>query len=126
MGAAEAFRHVLYLGSYAKEAQVDSRGRPASGRGRSGLYARRGVRPHRRRVCALRPHRGREADDGGRKTHRKNSVVKAKSHPVKALIGLGSNIGDRKQNILRALQALDNTKRVRLKSVSTLLETKPI
>ncbi len=45
---------------------------------------------------------------------------------VTAYIGLGSNVGDRKQNILRALSMLSDARGVRLGSVSTFLETDPI
>jgi 2-amino-4-hydroxy-6-hydroxymethyldihydropteridine diphosphokinase len=45
---------------------------------------------------------------------------------VTAYIGLGSNLGDRKQNILRALSMLSDSRGVQLGSVSTFLETDPI
>ena len=45
---------------------------------------------------------------------------------VTAYIGLGSNLGDRKQNILRALTMLSEACGIKLKAVSTFLETDPI
>jgi 2-amino-4-hydroxy-6-hydroxymethyldihydropteridine diphosphokinase len=45
---------------------------------------------------------------------------------VTAYIGLGSNLGDRKQSILRALAMLTETSGVKLNGVSTFLETDPI
>jgi 2-amino-4-hydroxy-6-hydroxymethyldihydropteridine diphosphokinase len=46
--------------------------------------------------------------------------------PVTAFIGLGTNLGDRKQNILRALAALAASRGVQLQRVSTFLETAPV
>jgi 2-amino-4-hydroxy-6-hydroxymethyldihydropteridine diphosphokinase len=45
---------------------------------------------------------------------------------VKSFIGLGANLGDRKQNILRALEMLSGSRGIRLETVSTFLETDPI
>src|SRR4051812_7591226 len=45
---------------------------------------------------------------------------------VTTYIGLGSNLGDRKANILRAVTMLSEARNIRLKSISTLLETDPI
>jgi 2-amino-4-hydroxy-6-hydroxymethyldihydropteridine diphosphokinase len=45
---------------------------------------------------------------------------------VTAYIGLGSNLDDRKQNILRALSMLSNSRGISRKAVSTFLETDPI
>jgi len=47
-----------------------------------------------------------------------------KSHDV--YIGLGSNMGDRKQNILRALEMLWTTKQIKVDQLSTICETLPI
>ena len=46
--------------------------------------------------------------------------------PTRAFIGLGSNAGDRKMNIMRSLQLLSNTRGISLSAVSTLLETQPV
>ena len=43
-----------------------------------------------------------------------------------AYVGLGSNLGDRKENILRALAMLSDTAGLRVRSVSTFLETEPL
>jgi 2-amino-4-hydroxy-6-hydroxymethyldihydropteridine diphosphokinase len=45
---------------------------------------------------------------------------------ITAYIGLGSNLGDRKQMILRALEMLSGSRGICRKSVSTFLETEPI
>lgn len=45
---------------------------------------------------------------------------------ITSYIGLGSNLGDRKSTILRALEMLSGSKGIRLGTVSTLLETEPI
>ena len=45
---------------------------------------------------------------------------------VTAYIGLGSNLGDRWKNIQTALEALSGWRGIRLRKVSTLLETDPI
>ena len=45
---------------------------------------------------------------------------------VEAFIGLGSNLGDRKGNILRAVDLLRQSRQIDVKDVSTLLETQPV
>jgi len=45
---------------------------------------------------------------------------------VTAYIGFGSNLGDRKGTILRALEMLSGARGIQVKSVSTFLETDPI
>ncbi|WP_378957122.1 2-amino-4-hydroxy-6-hydroxymethyldihydropteridine diphosphokinase [Pelosinus sp. sgz500959] len=42
------------------------------------------------------------------------------------LIGLGSNIGDRKKNILTAIQKLSQHQKISLTNISSLYETKPV
>lgn len=42
------------------------------------------------------------------------------------LIGLGSNLGDRKKNILTAIHKLSQHKEISIENVSSLYETKPV
>lgn len=42
------------------------------------------------------------------------------------LIGLGSNVGDRQQNIITAIQALSKHTEITIEKVSALYETKPV
>jgi 2-amino-4-hydroxy-6-hydroxymethyldihydropteridine diphosphokinase len=45
---------------------------------------------------------------------------------VAVFIGLGSNLGDRKSNIFRALDLLRQNRDIQVREVSTLLETQPV
>ena len=45
---------------------------------------------------------------------------------TKVFIGLGSNMGNRKHNILRAVEMLSRTKGIEVSVLSTLVETKPV
>jgi 2-amino-4-hydroxy-6-hydroxymethyldihydropteridine diphosphokinase len=45
---------------------------------------------------------------------------------VTAYIGLGANLGDRRENIRRALELLDETPGIQVANVSSLEETAPI
>lgn len=42
------------------------------------------------------------------------------------LIGLGSNLGDRKKNILTAIQKLNQQQKISIHAISSLYETKPV
>jgi len=42
------------------------------------------------------------------------------------LIGLGSNLGDRKENIITAIQNLSEHKDIKIEKISSLYETKPM
>lgn len=42
------------------------------------------------------------------------------------LIGLGSNLGDRKNNILTAIQKLNQQQKISIHAISSLYETKPV
>ena len=59
---------------------------------------------------------------------RKKIVFRAGTRPAptRAYIGLGSNLGDRKANILRAIEMLNQHQAIHLRQVSTLLETRPV
>ena len=46
--------------------------------------------------------------------------------PTVAYIGLGSNLGNRKKNILRAIEMLSGSKGIEVKRVSTMLDTEPV
>jgi 2-amino-4-hydroxy-6-hydroxymethyldihydropteridine diphosphokinase len=41
-------------------------------------------------------------------------------------LGIGSNLGDRKKNIKRALEILENIEGIRIEKVSKIYETKPL
>jgi len=45
---------------------------------------------------------------------------------VEIFIGVGSNMGDRKGNIRKALKSLVNTEEIAVKQVSSLMETDPV
>lgn len=45
---------------------------------------------------------------------------------VEAYIGLGSNLGDRHQNIQRAVDLLRQAEGIRVRQISSLLETAPV
>lgn len=49
-----------------------------------------------------------------------------KSEPVEILIGLGANLGDRSDNLRRALSALASSKGLTVTAVSSLYETAPL
>ena len=41
-------------------------------------------------------------------------------------LGIGSNLGDRRKNIRKALQVLKNTKGIRVEKISKIYETEPL
>ena len=45
---------------------------------------------------------------------------------VECLISFGSNLGDRKDNIDRAIKYLRNNRQIKIEKVSTIIETKPL
>lgn len=45
---------------------------------------------------------------------------------VTCYLGIGSNLGDRRRNIKKALEILKNTKGIRLEKVSKIYETNPV
>ena len=45
---------------------------------------------------------------------------------VEIFIGVGSNIGDRKENIQKALEYLGNTEEIIMRQASSLMETDPV
>jgi len=45
---------------------------------------------------------------------------------VVCYLGIGSNLGDRRKNIKRALEILKNTKGIKLEKVSKIYETEPV
>ncbi len=57
---------------------------------------------------------------------RRGKRVKGEGGRVVATIGVGSNVGDRKLNILRALNMLTLTRGIHVSNVSTLVETKAL
>jgi len=80
-----------------------------------------GFGPSGEGLCAFCVERRREAHDGSGRADSKDEMDQ-----VTAYIGIGSNMGDRKQNILRSLEMLSNTKHVQVDQLSTICETRPI
>ncbi len=54
------------------------------------------------------------------------SIQRAAPDPVPALVGLGSNVGDRAGNIIRALEMLDAVPGCLVADTSSLYETRPV
>ena len=128
LGRADPRGHLLCLDSLPQGLYLDRALQPPARGGQRRDHPRPWLRPDRRR---LHPRR---ADRGNAAACSRPSIVSAscpfeRSHRSMnslALIGLGSNLGDRRATLVRAIEELDGSPGVSVGKLSSFHETEPV